>query len=250
MEASVGCSGWSYRHWRDGFYPHGLPTSRWFAHYASVFNTVELNGTFYRLPTEKAVRSWHDSATPAFAFAAKASRLITHFRRLADCEEALAAYFERIELLGEHLGPILYQLPPNFERDDGVLKRFLALLPAVRRHVFEFRHASWWCDEVFDLLSRHKAGFCIYDMAQTRTPFIATTDFAYMRFHGPDGLGRGGYEEAELTAVARKLKDLDGAERVFAYFNNDLRGQAPRDALTFRRLWTDTSSDMTTLAST
>ena len=151
--------GWSYRHWRDSFYPQGVPASRWFKYYASVFNTVELNSTFYRLPTEKALGSWHDNAPPGFVFAAKASRLITHFRRLQDCEEALATYLEHIVLLGEHLGPILYQLPPNFQREDGILRDFLSLLPAAQRHVFEFRHASWWSDEVYDLLRRHNAGY-------------------------------------------------------------------------------------------
>jgi uncharacterized protein YecE (DUF72 family) len=237
MHVHVGCSGWSYRHWRDDFYPRGLPASRWFEYYATVFDTVELNGTFYRLPSAKAVRVWHDKAPRGFVFTAKASRLITHFRRLQDCKEALSTYLERIELLDENLGPILYQLPPNLERNDAVLESFLALLPSSRRHAFEFRHASWWCDDVYDLLRRHDTGFCMYDMGQTRAPVIATTDFAYMRYHGAAGLGRGGYTPQELGATAKELRGLRGVRDLFVYFNNDLGGHAPRDAVSFRRLF-------------
>src|SRR4051794_39380886 len=134
IEWHVGCSGWSYRHWRGNFYPQGLPAKRWFEHYASVFDTVELNGTFYRLPTEKAVRSWEAQAPPSFYFSAKVSRLITHFKRLRNCEEALQTYLKRIELLDTHLGPLLYQLPPTLERDDSLLRDFLAILPRDRKH--------------------------------------------------------------------------------------------------------------------
>jgi uncharacterized protein YecE (DUF72 family) len=228
-EYHVGCSGWSYKHWRGDFYPKEVPVARWLEHYAQTFDTVELNGTFYRLPGEAAVKGWRERSPPEFRFSAKVSRLITHFRRLRNCEEALDRYLRRIRLLGEKLGPLLYQLPPNFERDLEVLESFLGLLPRDLQHVFEFRNASWWREEVYDLLRRHDASFCIYDMGKTETSVVATSPLVYVRFHGPQAAYSTGYTDAALEDWARRLRKLGGDE-AWIYFNNDIDGHAPRDA--------------------
>src|SRR6185295_9858972 len=157
VEYRIGCSGWSYPHWRNGFYPRGLPRSQWFEHYSSEFATVELNTTFYRLPATKAVQHWHDEAPGGFRFAAKASRYITHMKRLSDPEEPLAKFFGRLEPLGAFLGPVLYQLPPQMQCDVERLRLFLERLPAGHTAAFEFRHPGWWNEAVYDLLHRYGA---------------------------------------------------------------------------------------------
>ncbi len=230
----VGCSGWSYRHWRADFYPEGLPQRAWFEHYAGQFQTVELNTTFYRLPAAKTVRSWADAAPRGFTFAIKASRLITHYRRLKDCEEELDTFFERMSPLEPHEGPILYQLPPQFERDAERLRAFLRVLPPGHTHAFEFRHRSWWEPEVFELLENRHAAFVMFDMGKTRTPVVATSAHAYLRLHGP-GRYSGGYPRERLRWWHEQIAALE-ASTAWVYFNNDLGGHAPRDAMTFREL--------------
>jgi uncharacterized protein YecE (DUF72 family) len=178
----VGTSGWSYKHWRGPFYPPGLPTSGWLAHYHAQFATVELNNSFYRLPQEKTFRNWSEAVPKGFRFAVKASRFITHIKRLRDCEEPLETFLGRARLLGEALGPVLYQLPPNFHCKPENMDRladFLSLLPRDVRHVFEFRHDSWFNNDVFFLLRLHNAGFCAFHMVDWETPLEATTDLAY-----------------------------------------------------------------------
>lgn len=233
MEWRVGCSGWSYRHWRGDFYPQGMPTTRWFEHYAAHFDTVELNTTFYRLPPETGVRRWAAQAPPQFCFAAKVSRLITHFRRLRETDEALHTYFERLRPLAARQGPFLYQLPPKFPRDVAVLRDFLRLLPP-GRHAFEFRDPDWWHEEVYVALREHGASFVLFDFAGVKTPLVATAPDVYVRFHGPTRYSSS-YPTAELQRWRDGIAEL-GPERVWAYFNNDIGGHAPRNALTFRDL--------------
>ena len=235
VQYRVGCSGWSYNHWRGDFYPRGLPASRWLTHYAATFDTVELNGTFYRLPSESAVKGWRERAPPAFRFSAKVSRLITHFLRLRNCEAALATYLTRIRLLGDKLGPLLYQLPPNFECDPPLLHDFLALLPSDLTHVFEFRHQSWWTEEIYEVLHRQGAGFCVYDMGRTATPTVAAGSVFYMRVHGPESAYAGGYSDEALARWARIIRAAN-SRQAWVYFNNDIGGHAPRDALRLRGL--------------
>lgn len=232
----IGCSGWSYKHWRGSFYPKGLPQSRWLEHYCTQFDTVELNATFYRLPTEAAVRGWAQRTPPGFTFAVKVSRLITHFRRIRNCDDELATFFERMWPLGNHLGPLLYQLPPTFKRDDEVLARFLASLPKKPLHVFEFRHRSWWEEPVFSLLREHGAAFCVYDRGEETTPVVATCPDLYVRFHGPAQGYAGSYPDDQLARWARDIAAVRGIKRVWAYFNNDVGGHAPRNAARFREL--------------
>jgi uncharacterized protein YecE (DUF72 family) len=236
MEYRIGCSGWHYSHWRGRLYPANLPVSRWFEHYSRIYDTVELNNTHYRLPSEQAVRGWSKRAPEKFCFAVKASRLITHFRRLKGTETALETFYKRIRPLGAHLGPILYQLPPDFERDDLLLARFLERLPVDLLHVFEFRHESWWTDDVYRLLRCHGAVFCLYDRGEEHTPVVATAPDVYVRMHGPGPAYNGGYTDAMLRAWLRRTAGLGAAERVWVYFNNDGEGHAPVDALRMRDL--------------
>jgi uncharacterized protein YecE (DUF72 family) len=236
VDYRIGCSGWSYQHWRGDFYPKGLPATRWLEHYASVFDTVELNGTFYRLPSEPAVESWRQTVPGGFRFSAKVSRLITHFRRLRNTQIALQRFLARIRLLDDKLGPLLYQLPPNLERDAGLLADFLDILPRGVTHVFEFRHHSWWTEEVYDLLRRHDAGFCVFDMGKTKTPVVATSATFYMRLHGPEDVYSTRYSGQALAAWAKRIRKVEGIKDAWLYFNNDIGGHAPRDAQRLRDL--------------
>jgi uncharacterized protein YecE (DUF72 family) len=235
MKYYVGTSGWHYDHWRDDFYPKGMAKSGWLEFYSHYFPTVELNNSFYHLPSEKAFIGWRDASPPGFVFSVKVSRFITHIKRLKDTEEPVANFLSRARLLKGKLGPLLYQLPRNMKRDDRLLEDFLKILPGDVRHVFEFRHTSWFDDGVFDLLRRYNISFCIYDMPDFNTPVIATSDIAYIRFHGRIHLYGGCYSDGELGGWARKIKEL-GSKAVFAYFNNDAEGFAIKNALTLGNL--------------
>ena len=229
----VGTSGWHYEHWRGRFYPVDLPKSKWLEFYARSFSTVELNNSFYHLPSEKAFANWRDSSPEGFVYAVKVSRFITHIKKLRNVEEALEKFLERAKLLGEKLGPLLYQLPPNMHRNDSVLEAFLKMLPRDLSHVFEFRHESWVDKGVFDLLRKYNSGFCIYDMPDFTTPLEATADFVYVRFHGSAWLYGGSYSDDELNKWAKDITKLaSGRQAVYIYFNNDAEAFAVQNALT------------------
>jgi uncharacterized protein YecE (DUF72 family) len=231
----IGTSGWVYKHWRGVFYPEGLPQTKWLEFYTQHFSTVELNNTFYQLPSEKTFAGWRERSSPDFAYAVKVSRFITHLKKLRNVEEALGNFFSRAQLLGEKLGPLLYQLPPNMPRNDAILWDFLQLLPPRLHHVFEFRHESWFDEEIFDLLRKHKAGLCIFDMPGLITPVIATTDFTYIRFHGSSGLYSSCYADTELEKWAERIGSLGkDLEAIYIYFNNDAEGSAISNAKTLR----------------
>ncbi|HZQ66321.1 MAG TPA: DUF72 domain-containing protein [Gaiellaceae bacterium] len=230
----VGCSGWNYPHWRGVVYPDGLPARRWLEHYATLLDTVEVNTTFYRLPALSAVEGWVRESPDEFLFAVKASRFLTHMKRLTDMGEPVRRFYERIDPLvrSPKLGPVLWQLPGNFRRDDERLASALAALPA-GRHCFEFRHASWFADEVYELLRRHGVALVIGDDA--RRPFQArelTADFTYLRFH--HGGGDGNYSHRRLGVWARRIEDWRGSVDVYAYFNNDWQSFAVENALWLR----------------
>jgi uncharacterized protein YecE (DUF72 family) len=235
VEWRIGCSGWSYRHWRGRFYPPDLAPSGWLGYYAARLDTVELNASHYRLPSEDTVRRWAALTPDGFRFAVKAGRDITHHRRLAD-GAACARFLERMRGLGHHLGPILYQLPPSFQRDEERLRAFLTHLPPDLLHVFEFRHPSWWQDPVLELLRAHRAAFCIFNMGETVTPVVATCAEAYVRLHGPGAVYASPYSDEELRAWVARLQALPGVRRVWVYFNNDANAYAPANALTMQRL--------------
>jgi len=232
----VGCSGWQYKHWRGNFYPTELPLKRWFEHYASVFDTVEINNSFYRLPEAATFAGWADRAPRGFLFAVKASRFLTHMKKLKDPEEPLERFFSRTRALGRHLGPVLYQLPPGWKLDWERLEHFLHLLPRGVRHVIEFREPSWHTPEVYALLERHRVSLCIHDMPGSATGRLRVGPCVYVRFHGASGRYNGSYPDERLADWAGWLQQsaATGAE-VYAYFNNDVGGHAPRNAVTLRR---------------
>lgn len=233
----MGCSGWLYPHWRGSFYPRDLAAGRWLAYYSSVFDTVELNNSFYRLPEARQFAAWRRQTPEGFLFAVKASRYLTHMKKLKEPRQPLSLLFARAKNLGSKLGPVLYQLPPRFDCDPERLASFLAALPRGRRHAFEFRDPSWYSEDVFALLARRRAALCLHDMPGSESPRRTTAPFVYIRYHGT-GAHHGGRYPARMLrkeAVwigARLQSGLD----VCAYFNNDAGGYAPRDALRLKEL--------------
>ncbi len=232
----VGCSGWVYKHWRGVFYPEGLPQKQWFAQYAAHFDTVEINASFYRLPLAKTFEGWRDKAPPGFRYAVKVNRFITHNKKLLDCAGPADEFIALARPLGQHLGPLLYQLPPSLHRNDNRLTRFIERLPPELEHVVEFRHPSWYADEVLALLDRHGIGFVTHDLAALISPRWASGRTAYVRFHGTGGKYWGRYSEEQMAEWARWLLDQQAAGRsCWAYFNNDIHGHALEDARTLKR---------------
>ena len=229
----VGCSGWDYRDWRGVLYPPGVPSARWLECYARRLHTVEVNATFYRLVSRDTVARWLEQTPADFLFAVKASRFLTHVKRLRDPGEGVARFYESIELLCEarRLGAVLWQLPENFTRDDRRLADFLVRLP-VGRHALEFRHASWFTDAVMAMLREHNVALVLADHPQRRFGSQqATADWRYVRFHYGARGRRGNYSTAELETWARRLHDWRTTHELFVYFNNDWEAFAPRNAL-------------------
>jgi uncharacterized protein YecE (DUF72 family) len=228
----IGCSGWSYDDWRGAFYPERLPRSRWLAHYSSVFRTVEVNNTFYRLPSRDAVAAWADDTPEDFVFTVKASRFLTHMKRLRDLGTPVRRFYERIEPLQEagKLGPVLWQLPERMQRDDELLASALPRLPA-GRHCFEFRHQSWFTAEVYELLREHGVALVIGDHPERPfQPHVLTADWSLIRFHYGKRGRDGNYSRSELDSWRRRIAAWRSRAEVFAYFNNDWRAYAPRNA--------------------
>jgi uncharacterized protein YecE (DUF72 family) len=229
----IGCSGWNYQTWKDEFY-EGKPARLWLQHYARFFDTVEVNNTFYRLPLTTSVARWVEETPPQFLFAVKASRYLTHVRRLTDLGGGIERFYERLDPLVRtpKFGPVLWQLPATFRRDDDRLATALAALPP-GRHCFEFRHASWFVDPVYDLLRRRGVALVIGDRPEVKKfqSLELTTDWTYVRFHYGSRGRRGNYSERELEEWARRFEDWHGEVEVFAYFNNDWEVFAVRNAL-------------------
>ncbi|HKG36530.1 MAG TPA: DUF72 domain-containing protein [Solirubrobacterales bacterium] len=231
----VGCSGWSYASWRGGFYPQGLPPARWLEHYAQTFDTVEVNATFYRLPAPSMVAGWAEHSPPGFLFAVKASRYLTHIRRLRDLGQGVERFYERLEPLVKSgkLGPVLWQLPANFRHDEDVLGAALAALPA-GRHAFEFRHESWFRPSVVRLLEAHGAALVVADDARRELPRLTTSGWTYVRLHYGRHGRRGNYSDAELEEWRRRIAAWRARRDAYVYFNNDWEGFAPRNAARLR----------------
>jgi uncharacterized protein YecE (DUF72 family) len=229
----IGCSGWNYSHWREVVYPKGLPPRRWLEYYATLFDTVEVNNTFYRLPTRSAVAGWVEQSPPDFLFSVKSSRYLTHMKRLTDLGRGLERFYERIEPLVDSpkIGPVLWQLPGNFHRNDERLASALAQLPP-GRHCFEFRHASWFVPETYELLRRHRVALVIGDHPER--PFQThelTADWTFIRFHYGSRGRRGNYSQGELEEWKRRISAWRAKAEVFVYFNNDWEGFAVRNGL-------------------
>jgi uncharacterized protein YecE (DUF72 family) len=244
-EVHVGCSGWQYKHWQGDFYPAELPQTRWFAHYALFFDTVEINNSFYRLPEATTFARWRDQAPRHFVYAVKVSRFLTHMKKLKDPYDPLVRFFDNARELDTHLGPVLYQLPPNFSINLERLETFLRTLPGgpegppvqppPLRHVIEFRDPSWYDDRVYALLEKYRVALCLHDMQGSATGRMAVGPFIYERFHFGQKKYGGAYDDDRLDAWGSWLSTQAAARRdVFAYFNNDTGGHAPKDALRLR----------------
>jgi uncharacterized protein YecE (DUF72 family) len=228
----IGTSGWTYDSWRGPFYPSEIRKKDWLRSYGSTFATTEINASFYRTPSIEAVRAWRKQTPPDFLFAWKASKFITHWKRLNDtCTNSIALMQSRLKLLGPKAGPVLFQLPGNFEANPERLRRFITMLPRRRRYAFEFRHSSWYVDDVFDLLSENNISLCLADHHQAPAPWVATASHVYVRGHGPDGRYRDNYSDATLRQWSRRIKKWHEERRsVYVYFDNDQKSAAPADA--------------------
>ncbi len=238
MGYRVGCSGWSYPHWRETFYPHGLRQADWFQHYAAAFDTVEVNNSFYRTPTEDVFSSWRQKAPKGFLYTLKVNRGITQYRKLGpDSYSPFEEFIRRAEALGETLGPLLLQLPPSLGRDDERLSAFLQQ-PAAGKHrlAVEFRHRDWFAEEVYGILRQHRVALVLSDWKDLPIPQVVTADWAYLRLHGPGGGYDGSYDQQTLQGWADRLQRL--ATEGYVYFNNDIGGAAPHNALAMRELLT------------
>lgn len=236
-EFRIGTSGWTYDHWAGPVYPDAVPKEDHLAHYARSLDSVEVNSTFYGLPSEATVEGWLRATPDGFVFAVKASRYITHMKKLKDPELGLPRFLEAIRPFGDRLGPVLFQLPPRWRCNPERLEAFLRALPRGRRYAFEFRDASWHGQDVMDILRCYAAAFCVFDLAGTASPCATTADFAYVRLHGPDGPDRGRYDTPALQQWASRICAWreDGLD-VYCYFDNDEAGYSFKNAVQLKRL--------------
>ena len=234
----IGTSGWTYDGWRGPFYPDETPKKDWLRFYASRFPTAEINGSFYRTPSLEAVRAWRAQTPRDFRFAWKASKFITHWKRLTQkCDNSIALMETRLKLLGPKLGPVLFQLPPRFIANRERLASFLKMLPRRRRYAFEFRHASWYEPPILDVLRDRDIALCISDHHDAPAPWEVTADHVYWRGHGPGGAYKDNYSDEELRELAAAIRKWRRARRsVSVYFDNDQKSAAPQDAARLVRL--------------
>jgi uncharacterized protein YecE (DUF72 family) len=228
----IGTSGWHYVHWKGPFYPRDMSPKHFLSFYTKHFSTTEINNSFYRLPEEKTFEAWRDAVSSQFVFSVKASRYITHMKKLKDTGEGLKRFLDRIDILGSKLGPVLFQLPPHWNCNVNRLESFLEAVPKRYKAVFEFRDARWFVPEVYDLLSSHGAALCIFDLEQRVSPKEITADFVYVRLHGPASQKYAGqYDVQTLEGWAGAISTWarEGKE-IYCYFDNDQQGFAPQDA--------------------
>jgi uncharacterized protein YecE (DUF72 family) len=233
----IGTSGWHYAHWRGPFYPADLPPAKMLRWYADRFDTVEINNSFYRLPTAEALAAWCRETPPDFCFAAKASRYITHNRKLNEPKETLKKFMLQIRKLKRRLGPILFQLPPSWKVNLPRLQAFLRALPRTRQYAFEFRNPTWNVAPVYEALRRHNAAYCIFDLGGFQSPLEVTADFSYVRLHGPGNKYQGDYGPSRLLIWAQRIEDWrEHLKDVYIYFDNDQAGFAARNASQLRQM--------------
>src|SRR5436305_13942239 len=233
----VGCSGWVYKHWRGIFYADALPQKRWFERYAEEFDTVEINNSFYRLPSGDTFEKWRKRAPSGFCYAVKANRYLTQAKKLKECEEPLERMMSAVRYLGDRLGPMLYQLPPKMKLNLERLETFLKILPKRVTSVFEFRNTSWYVPETYALLDRYGASFCVHDMPVSKSERIAVGPIAYVRFHGGEGKYWGPYSDEGLLGWTDWILEQSRQGRsVWCYFNNDIGGHAIHDARTLKSM--------------
>jgi len=233
----IGTSGWHYDHWKGPFYPKGLPKKEFLRFYAEHLHTVEINSSFYRLPAEKTLLDWRDNAPKGFFFSAKASRYLTHMKKLKDPQQPLAVFFDAIDVLEGKLGPIVFQLPPHWRCNPERLHAFLEALPTGHRYAFEFRDPTWLDNRVYDALIGHNAAFCIYELAGHMSPKEVTADFIYIRLHGPGDAYQGQYDKTTLAGWAGAFATwARQGKEIFCYFDNDEAGYAAQDACNLKHM--------------
>lgn len=233
----VGTSGWSYKHWHDCFYPNELTEKEYLKYFSQHFSTVEVNNSFYHLLSGKSVKNWVNNVPKDFIFAVKASRYITHMKRLKNPENSTLKFFQSIEPFEDKIGPILFQLPPKFKFNKDRFELFFQVLPKNYRYAFEFRDASWFNEEVYTVLRRYNAAFCIYNLGAFQSPKIITADFVYTRLHGNYGLGSGKYSNEELKNFYQEINNYKlQCKDVYCYFNNDEACFAIQNALELKLL--------------
>jgi uncharacterized protein YecE (DUF72 family) len=229
MNYYVGTSGYSYKEWKGSFYPQDLPAKRMLSYYGERFRAVELNNTFYRMPKPSALEALSAEVPADFKFALKAPQQITHFQRLVNSDESVAYLLEVANVLQDRLGPLLFQLPPNFKKDAPRLRTFLSLLPKDRRAAFEFRHQSWFDEEIFGLLRDHQVALCIAEGEGVDIPVVSTADWGYVRLRLPD------YSDADLKKWIKRLKEQPWQD-IFVFFKHEDTGTGPRFAEHFLKL--------------
>lgn len=234
----IGTSGWTYDDWRGRFYPQDIPRKAWLSWYATQFSSTEINGSFYRTPSIEAVEAWRDNTPADFRFAWKASKFITHWKRLSPkSENSIELMVSRLVALKRKCGPVLFQLPPRFRADRERLAQFLNMLPRKYRYAFEFRHESWYEEPVLGLLRENNVSLCLSDHYQAPAPWVATAQHVYVRGHGPTGRYRGSYPEPKLRDWARRIRAWRRAKKsVYMFFDNDQKSAAPKDAARLSRL--------------
>ena len=233
----IGTSGWHYKHWMGRFYPRELKSSELLAHYLRFFDTVEINNSFYRLPPPETFAGWKQSTPSNFRFAVKGSRYLTHMKKLKEPEEAIERLHQSIRELGRKLAVVLFQLPPHWTLNLERFEYFLDALPRGTRYTFEFREESWMNDKIYDLLRKHNAAFCIYELAGYHSPLEVTADFAYVRLHGPTRFKyQGSYSDAAMKSWAKRIESWRNLKSVYVYFDNDDSAYAVENALTLKRM--------------
>ena len=237
-EIRIGTSGWHYRHWVGRYYPQGTRPEEMLRLYLRDFDTVEINNTFYHLPSESSFEGWRKSTPPGFVFAVKGSRFLTHMIKLREPQRGLDNFLPLVERLRNRLGPILWQLPPRWKVNVERLDEFLRILPRRHRYAFELRNESWISEPVFEVLRRHNAAFCIYELAGFRSPLEITADWTYVRLHGPTGRKyQGSYSDDRLAAWAAQIRRWKRSLRaIYVYFDNDASAHAVQNALTLKRM--------------
>jgi uncharacterized protein YecE (DUF72 family) len=227
----IGTSGWHYDHWRGPFYPPEMAAADFLEFYIRRFHTVEVNNTFYQLPEKKTLHTWAETVPKSFIFTVKASRYITHMKKLKDPKKSVAKFFRRVEVFGPRLGPVLFQLPPRWKVNPERLSAFLEQLPPEHRYAFEFRDDSWFDDRIYRILLEHEAAWCIYHLAGRLSPKEVTANFSYIRLHGPGRAYQGQYDGRTLSGWAGAISAWSRAGKdVYCYFDNDQNGYAAQDA--------------------
>jgi uncharacterized protein YecE (DUF72 family) len=236
----VGTSGWHYDHWQGPFYPEDLDSEGWLAYYAGHLTTVELNNSFYKLPEVETLRNWRATTPQGYLFAVKASRYITHMKKLKDPDEPVTQFLGRMDELGEKLGPILFQLPPNWSLNAERMHAFLEALPGGYRFAFEFRDPSWFEARIYEMLAAYNAAFCIYQLAGRLSPREVTADWVYVRLHGPGDAYQGKYGAETLAGWLGAFSTWIGqGKQVYCYFDNDEAGFAVQNALSLQAMAED-----------